>query len=314
MNEIDAADASSDISQSTPSQSDETPDRLRVVLITGLSGSGKSTAANALEDLGYYCVDNLPVSLLRALLEDPEGHVGPDQRRLAVVTDVRSVGFAEMAPPLLAGIDRSRMSLTILFLEASEESLQRRFSATRRVHPLGDGQRPVIDGIRRESDMLAELRGMADRILDTTDWTVHDVRSEIYSEFADGVEDGSRLVVALSSFGFKYGTPAGSDLLFDVRFLPNPYFIPHLRELSGQDGDIQEFLDDKPDFAELLRRLEDLLQYLLPRYQAENRRYVSVSIGCTGGRHRSVAICERLSESLKQNRWAIRLSHRDIDR
>lgn len=301
-----------DVNRHSPTDVDAEP--LRVVLITGLSGSGKSTAANALEDLGYYCVDNLPVSLLRTLLEDPEGQVGHEQRRLAVVTDVRAAGFAEMAPPLLAGLDRERMALTILFLEASEDSLQRRFSATRRVHPLGQGQRPVVDGIRREIEMLTELRGMADRILDTSDWTVHNVRGEIYREFSDHVEESTRLVVSLSSFGFKYGVPAGSDLLFDVRFLPNPYFIPDLRELSGQDTPIQEFLDAKPDFTELLHRLEDLLTYLLPKYQEEYRRYVTVSIGCTGGRHRSVAICERLDEALRQKDWTVRLNHRDIDR
>ena len=287
---------------------------LRVVLITGLSGSGKSTAANALEDLGYYCVDNLPLPLLRTLLEDPEGQVGPEQRRLAVVTDVRAAGFAELAPPLLAGLDRRRMALTIFFFEASEECLQRRFSATRRVHPLGQGQRPVIDGIRREIELMADLRGMADRILDTTDWTVHDVRGEIYRELGGDVETQADLVVSLSSFGFKYGVPSGSDLLFDVRFLPNPYFIPHLRELSGRDAAIQEFLDGQPDFDELLQRLQDLLYYLLPKYRNEHRRYVTVSIGCTGGRHRSVAICERLNASLRQKGWTVRLNHRDIDR
>lgn len=306
------ANDDSNVDPVSPTEAHEDP--LRVVLVTGLSGSGKSTAANALEDLGFYCVDNLPLPLLRTLLEDPAGQVGPEHRRLAVVTDVRAAGFAELAPRLLAGLDRQRMSLTIFFLEASEECLQRRFSATRRVHPLGQGQRPVIDGIRREIELLADLRGMADRILDTTDWTVHDVRGEIYREFAGDVEAKSHLVVSLSSFGFKYGVPAGSDLLFDVRFLPNPYFIPQLRELSGRDAEIQEFLDDKPDFAELLQRLEDLLLYLLPRYQNEYRRYVTVSIGCTGGRHRSVAICERLDASLRQKGWTIRLNHRDIDR
>ncbi len=289
-------------------------DDLRVVLVTGLSGSGKSTAANALEDLGFYCVDNLPLPLLLTLLEDPAGQVGPEHRRLAVVTDVRAARFAELAPRLLAGLDRQRMALTIFFLEASEECLQRRFSATRRVHPLGQGQRPVIDGIRREIELLADLRGMADRILDTTDWTVHDVRGEIYREFAGDVETKAQLVVSLSSFGFKYGVPAGSDLLFDVRFLPNPYFVPQLRELSGRDTAIQEYLDAEPDFAELLQRLEDLLLYLLPKYRDEYRRYVTVSVGCTGGRHRSVAICERLNASLRQKGWTIRLNHRDIDR
>lgn len=286
--------------------------KARLLVISGLSGSGKSTAANALEDIGYYCVDNLPLPLLETFLADPLAQVGDHRTRLAVVTDVRAPGSAEVLPRLLEKVDRQRFELTVVFLEATEGALLRRYSETRRSHPIGGGERPVIDGIRREKELLAALRGRADLIFDTSDWSVHDVRREIYREFADGAE-GS-LTVSLVSFGFKHGIPAGSDLVFDVRFLPNPYFIPNLREQSGQDRPVQEFLEEQEDFRELRRRLEDLLGFLLPRYQRENRSYLSLAIGCTGGRHRSVAICESLAKSLGRAEWRVRLRHRDLDR
>ena len=283
----------------------------RLLVISGLSGSGKSTAANALEDIGYYCVDNLPLTLLRAFLTDPLAHVG-EHRLIAVVTDVRTPGSAEVLPELLAKIDRQRFELTVIFLEATEDALLRRYSETRRSHPIGVGTRPVIDGIRREKDLLAPLRGLADLILDTSEWSVHDVRREIHREFAEGRE--AALTVSLVSFGFKHGIPAGSDLVFDVRFLPNPYFIPGLRELSGRDPEVREFMDAQDDFLELAERLDGLLAFLLPRYQQENRSYVTLAIGCTGGRHRSVALCELLSNSLATRDWSVRLRHRDVER
>ncbi len=286
-------------------------ERPRLLVISGLSGSGKSTAANALEDIGYYCVDNLPLPLLRTFLADPLAQVG-DRRLIAVVTDVRAPGSAETLPELLETIDRRRFELTVVFLEATEESLLRRYSETRRSHPIGVGERPVIDGIRREKVLLAALRGLADLILDTSEWSVHDVRREIYREFAEGRE--ASLTVSLVSFGFKHGIPAGSDLVFDVRFLPNPYFIPDLRELSGRDRPVQEFLDAQPDFGELADRLEEFLAFLLPRYQRENRSYVTLAVGCTGGKHRSVALCEDLASRLAPRDWGVRLRHRDVDR
>ena len=290
------------------------PDNPRLVLITGLSGSGKSTAANALEDLGYYCVDNLPLPLLRLFLEDPIAQVGEGQHRIAVVADVRAPGFAEAIPQIVAEIDRRRYDFMLLFFEASEASLLRRFSETRRAHPVGEGDRPVLEGIRREQELLAAVRGIADRILDTSDWTVHDVRREIYSEFATDLEGDDRMVVSLVSFGFKHGAPVGCDLLFDARFLPNPYFRPELREQTGQDEGVQTFLEGEPDFQEMLDKLEDLMNFLLPRYRLENRRYVTLGVGCTGGRHRSVATCERMHGRLAEKGWRVRLHHRDLKR
>ncbi len=289
--------------------------RPRLLLITGLSGSGKSTVANALEDIGYFCVDNLPLPLLETFLSDPLAQVGSDQRQLiAVVTDVRAYGFAEAAPRLLQIIDRRHFDVTVVFLESSEELLLRRYSETRRSHPLGGGDRPVIEGIRRERELLSDLRGAADLILDTSDWSVHDLRRRIYRAFADDPESQTAMAVSLVSFGFKHGVPAGSDLLFDVRFLPNPYFLPGLREQTGVDADVQEFLDGESDFQQLLERLQDLLLFLLPRYRRENRSYLTIAVGCTGGRHRSVAVCERLSHRLGEAGWTVRKNHRDVGR
>ncbi len=284
-----------------------------LVLVTGLSGSGKSTAAKALEDLGYYCVDNLPLPLLKAFLADPVAQVG-EAVNIALVTDVRAAGFADAFPGLLTEVDRRHFRFVTLFLEASEEALVRRFSETRRSQPLASGDRPLIDGIRREKELLVELRGQANLVFDTSDWSVHDVRREIYREFANEVDDASRMVVSAVSFGFKHGIPAGSDLLFDVRFLPNPYFIPGLRELSGMDEPIQKFLGQESDYVEMVNRLEDFLRFLIPKFQKENRSYLSVAIGCTGGRHRSVSVVEELTRRLSGGAWTFRSRHRDCGR
>ncbi len=285
--------------------------KARLLVITGLSGSGKSTASNALEDIGYYCVDNLPLPLLRTFLADPLAQIG-DRRLIAVVTDVRAPDSAEVLPKLLDQIDQQDFEILVVFLEAAEDVLLRRYSETRRSHPMGMGERPVIDGVRQEKKLLAALRGRADLILDTSEWSVHDVRREIYREFAEGRD--SSLTVSLVSFGFKHGIPGGSDLVFDVRFLPNPYFIPDLREQSGQDSAVQEFLESQGDFGELRDRLQDLLSFLLPRYQRENRSYLTLAVGCTGGRHRSVALCESLRPRLKHLGWSVRVRHRDVGR
>lgn len=285
--------------------------RPRLILVTGLSGSGKSSVGNALEDLGYYTVDNLPLPLLRIFLEDPLGLV-PQHPAIAVVTDVRAPGFHEELPRLLRDLDRERIDLTLLFLEAADETLVRRFSETRRPHPLAV-DRPVIEGIRLEREMLAELRALADRVLDTGAWSIHEVRNRIYREFAVHPEHGPRLVVSLTSFGFKHGIPAGTDMLFDLRFLPNPHFVPGLRERTGQEAEVREYLEGEPEYLEVVGRLRDLLLDLLPRFERENRSYLSVSIGCTGGRHRSVAACERLAEELRSSGWSAQIIHRDLE-
>ena len=217
-------------------------ERPRLVVVTGLSGSGKSSVGNALEDLGYYTVDNLPLPLLETFLQRAEELV-PGHRHIAVVTDVRAPGFHEELPRLLRDLDRNRLDDTLLFLEASDETLVRRFSETRRPHPLAV-DRPVIEGIRRERELLAELRGLADRVLDTDEWTIHDVRNQVYRTFAVDPTREAGMMLSLTSFGFKHGIPYGTDMLFDVRFLPNPYFVSGLREQSGRDAEVQEFLDD----------------------------------------------------------------------
>jgi RNase adapter protein RapZ len=289
-------------------------DRLRLVLITGLSGSGKSVVAKCFEDLGYYTVDNLPLPLLREFLERP-GELVFGHERIAVVADVRAPGFAEEFPKLIAELDSPggcQPRPTLLFLEASDEVLVRRFSETRRPHPLAPDQ-PAIAGIRRERELLAALRPRADLVFDTSQWSIHETRSQVYRAFAAAGEE-PEMVVSLVSFGFKHGIPDGTDLLFDVRFLPNPHFVPGLREQTGQDAPVLEFLEEQADFEELVSRLADLLGFLLPRYRRENRSYLSVAVGCTGGRHRSVAVGERLKARLDAAGWQARLIHRDVSR
>jgi UPF0042 nucleotide-binding protein len=288
------------------------PGKARLVIITGLSGSGKSVVAKCFEDLSYYTVDNLPLPLLRTFLDNPLELVGGVDR-IAVVTDVRAPGFAEEFPRLFAEIDRERIEPRLLFLESSDEVLVRRFSETRRPHPLAVDL-PVIEGIRREREMLAELRARADMVFDTSEWSIHEIRSQVYREFASNPGEEPGMVVSLVSFGFKYGIPYGTDLLFDVRFLPNPHFVPGLREQTGQDEGVVTYLERQPDFGDLVDRLGDLLAYLLPRYRRENRSYLSIAIGCTGGRHRSVAVAERLKRALDVQGWPARVIHRDISR
>lgn len=288
--------------------------KIRLVLITGLSGSGKSSVAKCFEDLGYYCIDNLPLPLLREFLSRPL-ELGEGHEKISVVTDVRAAGFAAEFPRLVAEMDRRHLSVTLLFLEASEDALVRRFSETRRPHPLA-GDRPLLDGIRQERELLAEVRGVADLVLDTSDWSIHEVRNQVFREFAGESSDPSLTgpVVSLVSFGFKHGIPQGTDLLFDVRFMSNPHFVPELQDLTGQDAAVRQFLTKLDDYHELLQKVEELLLFLLPRFSRENRSYVSVAVGCTGGRHRSVAVAEELANRLQNAQWSVRVIHRDIAR
>jgi UPF0042 nucleotide-binding protein len=285
--------------------------RSQLVLVTGLSGSGKSSVAKCFEDLGFYCVDNLPLPMLRALLQDPRKYVEQHQR-IAVVTDVRAARFAEEFPRLWHEVADSGVQATLLFLEADEQTLVRRFSETRRAHPLA-GDRHLLEGIRQEKEVMAPVRGLADRVFDTSRWTIHDARNHIFQDFATSSEERPGPVVSVVSFGFKHGIPAGTDLLYDVRFLPNPYFVPELKSKTGKDAAVRQFLEEQPDYDTLLGHLEAFLQFALPRYKRENRSYVSVAIGCTGGHHRSVAVAEELARRLDAGGWSSRVLHRDIE-
>lgn len=283
----------------------------QLVLITGLSGSGKSSVAKCFEDLEYYAVDNLPLPLMRQFLATPSELAGGAET-IAVVTDVRAPGFAEELPQLLAESDsRQATDLTLLFLEASTETLVRRFSETRRPHPLSGGTR-VIDGIEQERKLLSEIRGLADLIFDTSEWSIHEIRSEVYRRFGGEQGHPRGLSLSIVSFGFKHGFPYGTDSVFDVRFLPNPYFEAELRELTGQDTEVVEYLEEQAEYGELLDRLESLWLYLLPQHQRENRSHLSIGVGCTGGKHRSVAIAEELGRRLERAGWSPNLMHRDL--
>jgi UPF0042 nucleotide-binding protein len=283
-----------------------------LVLVTGLSGSGKSTVANCLEDLGYHVVDNLPLPLLERFLEDPVGQTG-GRDRIAVISDLRAGDFAREGPRLWRKIDRGRVAPTLVFLESSEEALVRRFSETRRPHPLGQ-ERSLPEAIHAERELLADLRGAADLVLDTSEWSAHEMRSVIYRHFGREVGREPEMAVSIVSFGFKHGAPAATDLLFDVRFLANPHYVPELRPLRGNEEPVLAFLETQTEFRPMLERLSDLMLYLLPRYRQENRSYLTVSIGCTGGRHRSVAVADKLAERLRAAGWHVDVRHRDVGR
>jgi UPF0042 nucleotide-binding protein len=285
--------------------------RSRFVVLTGLSGSGKSQAIRALEDLGYFCVDNLPVTLL-PMLADLTLRAGSEISRAAVVVDVREGRLLRDFPTIYRRLKNMRnLHPVLIFLESAEETLVRRFSETRRPHPLSPN-RSAIEGIREEREAMRALRRLADHVVDTSRMTVHELR-EVFTGVASGRAPGTRLAVTILSFGFKHGIPVDSDLLFDVRFLPNPHFVPKLRPHTGRDPEVRRYLDRSPATAEFLRHTLNLLKFLVPRYAAEGKSYLTIGIGCTGGRHRSVAIAEALKTGLSDIKGVqLRVAHRDI--
>jgi UPF0042 nucleotide-binding protein len=282
----------------------------KFVVLTGLSGSGKSQAIRALEDLGYFCVDNLPVSLIPTLadLSRRATEIG----KAAVVVDVRERAFLEQFPRVYAELRAMRgVNPLLIFLEANEETLVRRFSETRRPHPLG-GHSSVTEGIREERDRLGPIRRLADRIIDTSDMTVHELR-QAFMKLSRGDTAQPGLLVTILSFGFKHGVPVDADLVFDVRFLPNPHFVPGLRARTGRDAVVARYVSKSHATKEFLDRTIGLLKFLIPQYVAEGKTYLTIAIGCTGGRHRSVAIAEAFRKQLAgipDVRW--RVKHRDI--
>jgi UPF0042 nucleotide-binding protein len=280
----------------------------KLVIITGLSGSGKSTGARALEDAGYFVVDNLPLVLLPEFLKLTDRGSQP----VAVVVDVRSSEFLKGVEGKLAVLRRAGYQFEILFFEASDQDLVRRFSETRRRHPLARSE-GISSAISRERGMMAEIRKLATAILDTSGANVHELRQRVLS-YVLGPEAGLQLNVQLQTFGFRYGLPLDADLVFDVRFLDNPHFIEALRPLSGLDREVSLYVLSQPDCQQFISRLKDLLFFLLPRYRKEGKSGLTICIGCTGGRHRSVAIAEELYPSLLGSGCNVEVTHRDVDK
>lgn len=284
------------------------------VIITGLSGSGMSSATNSLEDLGYFCVDNLPLTMLSTfgrLLIPGDDRVAAIQKA-ALVINIRERQFLSDFPGELKKLAKRNLAPFVVFFEASDDVLQRRFSETRRPHPADNGK-GLLSAIRGERKALNEIRKLADLIIDTSDHTIHTLRHFLVQKFS-GREDGVPLKVEVISFGHKYGTPRGVDLLFDVRHLPNPYFQDDLKHLTGEDAEIIKYFDKKPEVAETIERFNDLLYYLLPRYQREGKSYLTIGIGCTGGRHRSVRVANSIRKALKAKGFDASVTHRDMQK
>jgi len=277
-----------------------------LVVVTGLSGSGKSYVNKCLEDIGYFCVDNLPLELVEPLLAQVSAP------RVGIILDVRNPDFAARFPEILGHLKQQVPGTRLLFLDASEESLIRRFSETRRPHPLA-GNRSLLQSLRSERQMLEEVRSVADVVVDTSDMTVHELRSFIQKTFAASADE-ARMVISATSFGFKFGVPHDVDLLFDVRFLANPHFVPELKNKTGSDPAVAAYIEKDPETNEFLHKIADFFDYLLPLYEREHKSYLSIGIGCTGGKHRSVYIAERLAEMLKERGYPVRVSHRDATR
>jgi len=283
---------------------------VQTVVITGMSGSGKSTALKAFEDIGYYCVDNLPIALMPEFLSLTE-NASTMPTRVALVMDVREKSFLDRYRSIFTEIKEKGFHVEILFLDANDEVLVRRFSQTRRQHPL----RPrgnVLEGIRIEREHLMGLREWADKLIDTSDFNVHQLRQDIIRLYSSR-KRLDQLVIHLLSFGFKYGVPADANLVLDVRFLPNPYFEPELCPLSGCDREVRTYVLEKKDTMEFLHHVKGLLKFLVPEYRKEGKSYLVIAVGCTGGRHRSVVIVEHLKEVFTGADEEVIVTHRDLE-
>jgi RNase adapter protein RapZ len=282
-----------------------------LVIITGLSGAGKSYVQSTLEDLGFYCTDNLPIALVEHYLDEVTGREG--HSRVGMVIDVRAQHFAEQFPSLYLDRIKTRYpQAKLIFLEAHDEVLARRFSETRRPHPYGTDQ-PVADAITAERKTLLEVKSIADMVLDTSQFSVHELKAQITRMFELPGQEVP-LLVTIISFGFKYSVPYNLDLMFDVRFLPNPHFVDELRPKTGKEREVVEYLRQQPEYETFYAKLLDFITYLLPQYQKEMKSYLTIGIGCTGGKHRSVAITQRLAAELQELDYHVEVVHRDCAR
>ena len=284
---------------------------LDVTIITGMSGAGRSSAADVLEDLGFFVIDNLPPALIPKVVELARGREEP--RRFVLVVDVRSGSFIHDLEGALAELREFGIGTRVVFLDASDTALVRRFEETRRRHPLA-GSQGVIDGITRERALLETLKGQADLVVDTTNLNVHSLRDRLHELFGDGAPTEDALQTSIVSFGYKHGIPVDVDLMFDCRFLPNPHWIDDLRPLSGNDDAVRDYVLDQPEAGAFLAELERLFALLLPAYVNEGKAYLSIGVGCTGGRHRSVVIGNELGRVLRGLGFDARVHHRDLGR
>jgi len=278
-----------------------------LVIITGISGSGKGTVLKCLEDLGYYSVDNLPIELIPKFAELTRG--APQITHAALVFDIREGEGLQRFPKLFQQI-RRRVPTTLLFLEADDQALMRRFSETRRPHPLGT-ERSVARSIQAERQLLAPIRELADHVVNTSKFTVHELRDAIAEKF-HGDREQSKILIYVTSFGYRNGVPADSDLVFDVRFLPNPNYIPEFKKLSGRHPSVARYIRSFPQTTEFVQRISDLLVYLLPHYIREGKSYLTIAFGCTGGQHRSVMIADEIRRRLARAGFKVKATHRDI--
>lgn len=277
-----------------------------LVVITGMSGSGKASVMKAFEDLGYYCVDNLPIGLIPRFADLAKQ--SSEIEKAALVTDIREGEQLRKLPAIIRSL-RRQVNVTVIFLEASDEVLQRRFSETRRPHPLGKGS-TVKDALSQERRMLQPIRALADIVVDSSRFNVHELRAHITSKFTPGSQDKD-ILVSVVSFGYKGGVPEDADLLFDVRFLPNPHFVPEFRPFTGRHPRVAKYIRSFPQTQEFIDRISELLVYLLPHYVREGKSYLTIAFGCTGGQHRSVLISEEVKKRLAKAGYRVKVSHRD---
>ena len=284
-------------------------DSNQLVILTGLSGSGKSTVLKAFEDMGFYCVDNMPVELIPIFAELHAAGEG-DFSRAALLVDAREGAQLQKLPGLLTHL-RKEHPISLVFIEAHDDALLRRYSETRRPHPLGKDY-SVRESLRHERELMAPIRKLADVVIDSTQFNVHELRSFITRRFKN--PDRHPTLISVISFGYKYGVPIDADLIFDVRFLPNPHFVPALRKFTGRSAKVRRFIRSFPQTGEFLRRMESLLAYLMPHYIAEGKSYLTIAFGCTGGKHRSVMLAEEIKKALEKRKYATKVFHRDIDK
>ena len=283
---------------------------MRFKILTGLSGAGKSEATNALEDMGYFCVDNLPPKLIKKFAEVCKQSKGSIDK-VALVMDIRGGIFFDDLFESLSELSKEQFQYEILFLDTSDEVLVKRFKEKRRSHPLAPGGR-VITGIELERQKLRDVKDKADVIIDTSKYAIKDLREEMARKFGDKEMPEKQMAITILSFGFKYGIPVDSDLVFDVRFIPNPFYIPELKPFSGNDEPVKNYVMEQTETQTFLEKANDMFEFLIPNYQKEGKRQLIISIGCTGGRHRSVAIANSIYETLHSNNHDVYVEHRDI--